>query len=305
MNQTLPQLTSSGFELDRSPSKFGFLRPSSDALDDVPELNRRLTEDGYLYIPGFFEREDILEARRSLLGGLAERGFLDQVAPLMEGRVKENVRIAFEPEVAQQNPHTRSIVFGSELQGFYESLFGESILHFSYIWLRTISRGLGTVPHCDMVYMGRGTHNLLTCWIPYGDVSLELGGLMVLENSHKKADKLANYLSHDVDAYCENRPADVKKIKEEGGWSHSGALSKNPVTLQEKLGGRWLTAEFRAGDFLTFGMNTVHASLDNHTDCVRLSSDTRYQRASEPADERWIGENPIGHSVAGKRGRIC
>ena len=31
----------------------------------------------------------------------------------------------------------------------------------------------------------------------------------------------------------------------------------------------------------------------------------RYQRASEPIDERWVGANPPGHALAGKRGRIC
>ena len=62
---------------------------------------------------------------------------------------------------------------------------------------------------------------------------------------------------------------------------------------------------FRAGDLLTFPMHTVHASLDNPTELIRLSSDSRYQPASEPADERWVGEKPIGHSLAGKHGRIC
>jgi hypothetical protein len=52
-------------------------------------------------------------------------------------------------------------------------------------------------------------------------------------------------------------------------------------------------------------MFTVHASLDNRTNRIRISSDSRYQRASEPIDERWIGVNPPGHSAAGKRGRVC
>ena len=77
------------------------------------------------------------------------------------------------------------------------------------------------------------------------------------------------------------------------------------VTLREKLGGRWLTADFKAGDFLTFGMATVHASLDNQSTRLRLSSDSRYQLASEPADERWIGSNPIAHGPAGKKGKVC
>jgi len=66
-----------------------------------------------------------------------------------------------------------------------------------------------------------------------------------------------------------------------------------------------LTTEWQAGDLITFKMNMVHGSLDNMTDRIRLSSDTRYQKASEPADERWIGPNPAGHTRAGKRGRIC
>lgn len=59
------------------------------------------------------------------------------------------------------------------------------------------------------------------------------------------------------------------------------------------------------GDALCFGMGLVHASLDNHTDRIRLSSDSRYQLASEPCDGRWIGENPVGHGLAGKKGKVC
>jgi hypothetical protein len=42
-------------------------------------------------------------------------------------------------------------------------------------------------------------------------------------------------------------------------------------------------------------MFTMHASLVNLSDRYRLSSDTRYQLASEPVDERWVGEKPKGH----------
>ena len=59
------------------------------------------------------------------------------------------------------------------------------------------------------------------------------------------------------------------------------------------------------GDLVTFRMDTIHASLDNQSNHVRLSTDTRYQLESDPIDPRWIGENPIGHGAAGKIGRIC
>ena len=90
-----------------------------------------------------------------------------------------------------------------------------------------------------------------------------------------------------------------------GNISNGGWLSKDAVKLRKRLGGRWLTTDFKAGDALIFSMFTVHTSLDNHSNTIRLSSDTRYQLASEPVDERWIGEKPIGHGPAGKKGMIC
>ena len=41
------------------------------------------------------------------------------------------------------------------------------------------------------------------------------------------------------------------------------------------------------------------------TDRFRLSSDIRYQAASDPVDERFVGAGPFGHIGAAKRGRIC
>lgn len=67
-----------------------------------------------------------------------------------------------------------------------------------------------------------------------------------------------------------------------------------------------MTAGFCAGDPLVFTIYTLHASLDNQSsNGIRLSSDTRYQRASEPIDERWIGDDPIDHGPGGKKSIIC
>ena len=64
-------------------------------------------------------------------------------------------------------------------------------------------------------------------------------------------------------------------------------------------------SDYRAGDLLVFTMHTMHSAGDNHTGRVRVSSDTRYQRAGEPVDERWIGDDPIAHGPGAKRGLIC
>jgi hypothetical protein len=52
-------------------------------------------------------------------------------------------------------------------------------------------------------------------------------------------------------------------------------------------------------------MRTIHASLDNQSNRVRLSVDTRYQLASEPVDERFVAENPVPYAVNFKKGRVC
>lgn len=302
----LPQLSSCGQNLDMSEESFGFVRSSADSLDDPAELNRRLAEDGYLYVPGFFDRKLIDTARAEVCSRLKAAGLLDPAHPTIAGIARSGITSNYKGELARDNAAIQRVVYGPELLGFYTRLFGEPVRHFDYTWFRALSRGQGSAPHCDLVYMGRGTHQLLTCWIPYGDTPLEMGGVMLLEGSHRQHERLKSYLEVDVDAYCENRPVQVEKVVNRGGWSHPGYLSKNPATLRAKLGGRWLTApEWRMGDFITFGMHIVHGGLDNQTDRLRLSTDTRYQRASQPIDERWIGDNPIANSRAGKRGRVC
>ena len=74
-----------------------------------------------------------------------------------------------------------------------------------------------------------------------------------------------------------------------------GWFSDDPFEIQSRYGGRWATSEFEPGDGLIFGMFTLHASLTNVSEEFRLSSDTRYQLAAEPCDERWIGREPKGH----------
>jgi len=285
--------------------KVGLLRDSSDAAEDFEELRRRVAEDGYLYMKGYLDREQVLGARASIVKRLESSGVLDPDSDPMDAVCLPDTGYGFNPEFANNNEEVQTLLYSGRLTEFYQKLFAEEIRHYDFTWLRAIGPGKGTNPHCDLPYMGRGTHGHMTCWMPYGDISFQLGGLMILEGSHKRMDLLENYVYRDVDEFCENKP-EQKKRADDGGWTFKGELSHNPPILRNKFGGRWVTAEFQAGDFLTFGMFLVHASIDNQSkNRLRISTDSRYQRASEPIDDRWIGANPPGHSKAGKRGRIC
>ena len=305
---TLPKMYSLGIELACDETAFGELRPSHDVVLDGRALRTRMEEDGYLFLPGLLDSDLVARARSYAVNRLAELGCLDERFPREAAISKPNMGTQFIPEkLARENRALHQLLYAGAMMEMYERFLGGPVRHFDYTWFRSVpGGGSGTYPHCDVVYMGRGTFNLYTSWTPIGDVPLKVGGLMILENSHRQKEALRAYLQRDVDVYCTNHP-DAAEI-ESGAktWQDwDGRLSSNPASLREKLGGRWLTADFKAGDVLVFGMATVHASLDNQSDRCRLSSDSRYQLASEPVDERWIGANPIAHGPAGKKGKAC
>lgn len=304
---TLPRLVSHRHELDPSPEAFGFLRESNDALDDVAELRSRIAHDGYIFLRGLLDREQVLDARRVCCERMAAAGLLDPSAPVMDAVAHPDKEFKFMPQLAEGNGPLMKMLYDGPMIAFLRRFLGGQVRHFDYTWFRAISPGIGTAPHMDSVYMGRGTQNLYTAWTPIGDVPLETGGLIVLEGSNRVEKITRHYARKDVDEYCENKP--LKDGHPQRADPNFGMLARDPARLRRNLKLRWLTAEeYRAGDLLLFHIHTVHASLDNFSNSVRLSSDSRYQRADEPVDERWIsidGRPPINHSIAAKRGRIC
>jgi ectoine hydroxylase-related dioxygenase (phytanoyl-CoA dioxygenase family) len=168
--------------------------------------------------------------------------------------------------------------------------YREEPVTFAYKWLRAVGNERFTGAHYDVVYMGRGSSKVNTVWIPLGDVPVPQGTLAICEGSHKSDGfrrLLETYGKVDVDR--DNIP----------GW-----FTETPTEILEDFGGRWLTTDFRAGDVLTFGLYTLHASTTNTTDRFRLSCDVRFQPQSEPIDERWSGSHPAGHPADRRSPRL-
>ncbi|MGV3618477.1 MAG: phytanoyl-CoA dioxygenase family protein [Fimbriimonas sp.] len=304
---TLPRLTSGGIELDTSEAAFGWLRDSRDVVGDPAALRARMDADGYLFIPGFFDREEVRAARMAVCEELWRDGVLDPAFSMEEAVAKEGVEMYFRPDIANGSPARKvleRVIYGDRIMDFYADLLGGPATHYDYTWLRTIAPGKGTYPHCDVVYMGRGSRNVVTAWTPLGDVPLHIGGLIVVEGSHRDEGLRNGYCRMDVDTTCTNRERESELNA--AGFPGFGALSFDMRETRQRLGGRLLTCpEYRMGDLLTFTIYTVHGSLDNHSRHVRISSDSRYQLATEPLDERWVGENPPAHGGAMVKGMIC
>ncbi len=300
-------LTSGGIELDASPERFGFFCDSSDLLGDPPGLRARMDRDGYLFLPGFLDRDAIDKARHAICETLSTEGLLDPDQPVDLAVAKSDANMAFRPDIA--NGHgagrlMRDVIYGEKMMRFFDAFLGGDATHYDFTWMRTVAPGNGSPPHCDVVFMGRGSQNLYTAWVPFNDVPLEMGGLLLLEGSHKHEDTRKNYCALDVDTACQNRPNESQLNA--AGYPGFGVLNYDMRDTRDTVGGRLLTCEnYRMGDLLIFSVFTVHGSLDNRTNRIRLSTDSRYQLASEPLDERWIGENPPAHGGSSVKGMIC
>jgi hypothetical protein len=304
---TAPPPTAAGRPLDTTATAFGELRTSDDAVDDGVELRRRLDEHGYLFIPGYLDRAEVLGARRELLDRLAQLGWLDPGHDVEDAVPTSGKGTPYGMnELARSSPALMAVLYGRRMIALFDDLFGDPVRHFDFTWLRVVGPGRGTLPHMDNVFMNRGTPKLLTAWTPLGDIDTTLGGVAVLEGSHRLDDIIRDYATRDVDTYCANSADPDELAKAESGLPWGGTLTDDPIALREQLGLRWLTRDYAAGDLLVFTMHTAHLGLDNNTtDRFRLSSDSRYQPASEPADPRWIGANPSAHGPDSKRGLIC
>jgi hypothetical protein len=303
---SIPRLTSLGHELDLSDGAFGWFRDSRPLLDDPAALRDRFAEDGYLYLTDALDQVHVEAARLRLLEQLSELGMLQPGLPVADGIVRSSWQPQSVHKLIYDNEPLQRLLYSGRMLDLHALLFGTMIRHFDFTWIRAIGPGRGTAPHADAVYMNRGTPQLVTAWTPLMEIPLDLGGLLVMPGSHR-VERLRKYFAADVDTYCENRPS--RKGEDVHNWigpMGDGKLSENPPLLQKGLGLPWLTAQtYRPGDVVIFSLRTLHASLDNTTDRVRLSTDSRYQPASEPADSRWIGPNPTGHSPANRRAMIC
>jgi hypothetical protein len=326
MDDRYLNLTYRGQPLGATHDDFAPLRRSDEVLHDTDVLHARMEEDGYLFLPGLLNVDEVKAARLEVMERLNEIGALESGHPVVEGvasdkEINPAATGPFMPRMANDNPPLDRVLYEGPMIDFFTRFLGGPVRHYDYTWFRCKRPGTRqvTTPHLDVVYMGRGTKQLFTAWVPYGDVPLQMGGLMLLEDSHRNAKLKAGYGSTDVDLFCSNEgdaEAIVEAARAEGRplteherkaiqWNSSGAYSDDALAVREELGGRWLTTDYEMGDLLVFSMYTLHASSDNYTNQLRISSDSRYQLSSEPVDERWIGDDPPAHGIRAKRGMVC
>ena len=254
------------------------------------QLRNSLNNDGYLLLRDVIDKNDITKARNDIFEKLNQ---VDELAdPFSEGISSGRSRrdeLHKDRGVFWENVSNteslRKITNGNNLKDVFSRIFGISSIGFDFIFLRAVSGGKFTHMHCDAGFFTRKTQKVLTCWLVFTDITIDKGPLFIIEGSHKFSDIKTKYKGFDVDIH--------KHMK--------ATIDTDPITFAQQRNSKILTAQFRPGDALIFGMYTVHGTFENYADDkkIRLTCDIRFQPNNELKDPRYFGPNPTGTTGAG------
>ncbi len=272
-------ITSNGYALDEDPTRFGALEPVPlEERNDRDALWSRLRREGYLYLTGHLDRENVEQFREYYFSSLRSTGLVAAASDPRDGLgtsgpvdLAELRRILYDDIIPGH--HYNALTTQPRIRDWFSWLLGDDVhLHKRRIIRHTRAgeSGIGTATqaHYDLVYLREGTDRVLSMWIPLGDCPVSRGGLLYLERSHRRVleQEAAGTLPHPARSIT----ADLPRLAEE----HDA---------------RWLAANYAAGDVVVHSAHIIHASGDNSDPdgVMRLSTDIRYQRLSEPIDWRW------------------
>lgn len=272
----------------------GPLAETTALRSDPSALRQSFAEHGYVLLRDVLDRDEVLAAREEVFSRLAEIGEIQPppVAGIATGTSRRcelaNDLGAFWKSVSE-GPALRRVTHGARLRELVSLLFDTPARPHDYLFLRPAPVGNATDLHYDYPFFAGGASQIVTCWLPLGEIPVCEGPLVVVENSHRFEDligpmRLAR-LTGDPNAFAAAQDAAYQ------------SAATNTLEFARSRQTRLLTTHFYPGDAMIFGGFTMHGSLDNYSPLgrVRLSVDVRYQPASDPADDRrFFGPNPVG-----------
>jgi ectoine hydroxylase-related dioxygenase (phytanoyl-CoA dioxygenase family) len=276
----LTSITSNGVAVPLDPAHAAPLTESNDLLADAAALRRRYDEDGYLFLRGVLDPELVL-ATRAAYFELFDPSYLAPGTSARDGVFSGTLPAAIGAHGTATHPaHAfvrgsawRRLVEDPSLRLVAETVLGGDIAVLPRQIVRQFDRSSARASraHIDHSYLDEGTGEVATVWIPLGDCPVETGPLVYLEGSHRMAADELDALRQITD-----RPGDARPLSHDLGW------------VSRQAGRRWRYADFAAGDVAVHCPHIVHASLDVHSDAMRLSADIRFIRHGGTPDPRWL-----------------
>jgi ectoine hydroxylase-related dioxygenase (phytanoyl-CoA dioxygenase family) len=277
----------------------GPLVEATSFLNNSEKLRRSFADNGYVLLRDVLPREDVSAARKEVFNRLAEVGEIQQPveAGLATGTSRRRelaANLGMFWKSVSEGPALRHVTHGHQLRDLVALLFDAPARPHDYLFLRPAPVGNATNLHYDYPFFAGGASQIVTCWLPLGEIPVCDGPLVVVEHSHCFEELIgpirSAVLSSDPQAF---------DVAQDTAYQSSAADTLEFVRTRQT---RLLTTHFKLGDVVIFGGFTMHGSLDNHSPLghVRLSVDVRYQPSAEPADDpRFFGPHPMGAKGGG------
>ncbi|MGX8011338.1 phytanoyl-CoA dioxygenase family protein [Mesorhizobium sp. ORM8.1] len=289
-SQPAVALEANGKMLSTAPNRLGYLSPTQPCVG-IEAIRHLYAEQGYVWLKGLLPRGDVVDFRGWVLSHLSQSGLLKPGTDPSLGIASDDT---FDRQLADRR--LMSLVRSTAYEGFcaqprMSRLMDAFVGGLSYLHKRKIMRftlpgtAVATPAHYDLVYLRGGTSRVVTAWIPLGDVSIDMGGLVYLEGSHAIGAAMeAQFARDNAQLTPEERISAYNRNMSEGGW-----VSKDLPRMAERFDTRWLMADYEAGDVVLHSPHMIHASTTNQSldGLIRLSTDIRYQNVDDEIDARW------------------
>ncbi|KAK7537317.1 phytanoyl-CoA hydroxylase [Phyllosticta citribraziliensis] len=284
--------------------------------EPIEELRKRYNEDGYIFMKGLIPREDVLKARESYFKGLAPSGVLKPGTKPVEGIFDDAkdrlnypgigagaasgngrpggesaevfVDLALkqhtEPWYCEEfSKHPALYDFISKLTGW-----GNDTLSLKRTLLRNNTPGNKAIGvHYDQIFLRYGEPTSVTAWVPMGDVSVQGGGLIYMEDGHNVGQRIENEFTEK--AKENGLTEEEAKYAFNRNMMSTGFLAEGPAGFGREHGARWLLTDYEAGDAVLHQPHSIHASTINHDpqNKIRVGTDLRFVNSARPYDKRW------------------
>ncbi|KAJ5767021.1 uncharacterized protein N7511_004637 [Penicillium nucicola] len=301
------------------------LRPSDPTLP-LEELRKRYDEDGYLFLKQVLPRQDVLDARNSYFSSLQSTGVLkpdtEPVAGIFDpakshldypgigaGHIGGNGKPGGDRAAAfvdlaldahYQDWYAEKFCNHPTLYDFVAkfSHWGKDTLNLRRTLLRNNIPGSKPIGvHYDQIFLRYGDPTSVTAWVPMGDIKINGGGLIYLEDGDKVGVQLEEAF------YTKAKAAGMTDEEAKSAFNTNmmttGLLSEFPSEFARENGRRWLVSAYEAGDVVLHKPHMIHASTINNDpdNVIRLATDLRFCDSSKPYDKRWMNFYTFGDGV--------
>ena len=259
---------------------------------DPAALSQRLQQQGYLFVRGLIDPENVGRLRSDIRQLLIRYGFtVDDPEQELKwsGRMPESNELTPSGRIGRmigELPSLTEVIHDRELFRFLGTLFDGEV----FSWVENADRvrvmfqdlepadtggqrfDYATPAHQD------GYHfrvSFVTCWVALMDIDLATGGLAVRKGSHREGIHQHWYRGSRYLGIPQN-PDQARQM------ARIGAVSVAGDTAPDDSPKTWLRSDYRAGDVLIFHPHMMHRGLPNRSRQLRVSGDFRYQRRGDP-----------------------